>query len=352
MSLSIGIQLTTRCNLTCTHCFLDGSVNDLSMETLKNIISYAKANGCTCLSLTGGEPALHPRFAEIVGALAGNNITFTMITNGQNFTDTYQRIPLIAETLHSVDFSLDGATEEIHDLNRGNGTFRNVLRAVSMCSYKSIPFGIRMTVTRRNIEQLEEMALLAAKLGARELFILPLQPTPGTASLNFLPGPRDLDMIQEQVLRLRKIFRMKITLTAGYYSRDLLFVCPTLINDDLFVASSDEVSFCCHLTNYAGGIKGTEMIADLKKTGLREAHQLVKKAITGYKQNKTKDHKSGLLQRADYYPCWYCLKHFRKVDWMAEYPDNPWSADMLRQKSGREDEQETRQQTMIPEICK
>lgn len=351
MSLSIGVQLTTRCNLKCTHCFLDGSVNDLSMESMENIISYAKANKCTCLSFTGGEPTLHPRFSEIVETMAKNDFTFTMITNGKNFPEIDQSIHTLAGTMRRVDFSLDGATEDIHDLNRGKGVYRDVLRAVSICRYRSIPFGIRMTVTKRNIDQLEEMSLLAAKLGARELFFLPLQPTPVTASMKLLLNPCDLDMIQEQVLRLRKIFRIKITLTAGYYSRDLLFVCPSLTMNDLFVTSADQVSFCCHLTNYTGGIKGSEMIADLKKTGLVEAYQLVKNAVTSYRQTKTKDHQKGKLRRADYYPCWHCLKYFRKVDWMAEYPDNPWSSDMLEQTSGQDDTYGMRQKSVMKEHC-
>jgi len=36
----------------------------------------------------------------------------------------------------------------------------------------------------------------------------------------------------------------------------------------------------------------------------------------------------------DYYPCWYCLKYFKKVDWLMQFPDNPWSQDILRSRSG------------------
>jgi MoaA/NifB/PqqE/SkfB family radical SAM enzyme len=322
------------------------------METLKNIISYAKANRCACLSFTGGEPTLHPRFSEIVETVDKNNLTFAIITNGKNFPDIYQSIDNLEGPMRSVDFSLDGATEDMHDLNRGRGGYRDVLRAVSICRYRSIPFGIRMTVTKRNINQLEEMSLLAAKLGARELFFLPLQPTPLTASMKLLLDPADLDMIQDHVLRLRKIFRIKITLTAGYKSRDHLFACPTLTTNDLFITAADEAGFCCHLANYRGGIKGSETIANFKKACVSEAHQLVKNAVTTYKRNKIKVHNNGKLRKADYYTCWYCLKYFRKVDWMAEYPDNQWSADLLEHRSEQEDNYEMREKIMISERCK
>lgn len=334
MSLSIGIQLTTRCNLKCTHCFLDDSESDLSVEILRNIVSYAKTKKCTCLSFTGGEPTLHPQFPEIVETVKKNNFTFSMITNGKNFSDIYQSIDSLSGSMRRVDFSLDGATEDVHDLNRGKGVYRDVLGAVSICKYRSIPFGIRMTVSKRNIDQLEEMSLLAAKLGAQEILFLPLLPTPRMASMNLILSTRDLDIIQNQVLRLRKIFRIKITMTAGYYSRHLLFACPSLTMNDLFITAAGQVSFCCHLTNFRGGVKNSDIVADLKKVGLPEAHRSVRNAVERYKEDKKQRHDRGDFQREDYYPCWYCLKYFSKVDWMAQYSDNKWSADLLQQIAG------------------
>ena len=330
MTLTIGVQLTTRCNLDCTHCFVDRHGNDISMETLKKIIPFAKAYNCSCLAFTGGESTMHPKFPEIMQILAGNGMKFTMVTNGWNFADFYQNIKPYLTNIKTLAFSLDGATEDIHDLNRAKGSYRRIFQAISICRYKEIPFGLRMTVTKRNIHQLEEAALLAAKVGAEKLAIIPLQPTPRMVSLKLLLNPNDLKEIKEEVSRLQKIFTIKIILTAGYFDEDPLVSCHPLTMKDLFVTSKGEVSFCCQLSDYTGGEKGTDIIGNLEEVDLFEAHKRMIDAVAKYKKDKIQCLAEGKLSVLDYNSCWYCAKYFRKVDWMVGWPDNPWTEDLLQ----------------------
>lgn len=329
MSMAIGVQLTTHCNLNCTHCFVDCSGNDISMEAMEKIISFAKASNSSCLAFTGGEPTMHPRFPEIMETLAKNGLKFTMITNGWNFADFYQTIKHYLRNIEIIFFSLDGATEEIHDLIRAKGSYRKILQAISICRCKEIPFGLRMTVTQRNIHQLEEMVLLAAKVGSESIAFLPLQPTPRMAALNLLLHPDDLNKIREEASRLQKIFKIKIILTAGYFDQNPLALCRTLALKSLFITSTGEVSFCCHLTGYKGGERETDLVGNLEEMSLSEASQRIVDAVASYKNDKVLGFGEGKLSKLDYFPCWHCLKYFRKVDWMTEFPGNPWSKDLL-----------------------
>ncbi len=333
MSLIIGIQLTTRCNLSCTHCLVDLYGNDISIKNIKKIISFAKAYNCSCLSFTGGEATMHPKFAEIMQVLDKNGLKFNMVTNGWNFADFYQTIKPYRTNIKTIDFSLDGATEEIHDLNRGKGSYRRVLQAVSICKYKGIPFGLRMAITRRNINQLEEATLLATKVGAEKLSLIPLQPTPRTASLKLLLDLKDSKYIKEEVSRLQKIFKINITLTAGYFDEDPLVSCRPLTMKDLYISAKGDVSFCCQLTDYKGGEKDTDLIGNLEEISLFEAHKRMIDAVAKYNKDKIQRLSEGKLSKLDYNHCWYCLKYFRKVDWMAELPENPWSKDLFKTQS-------------------
>jgi hypothetical protein len=56
-------------------------------------------------------------------------------------------------------------------------------------------------------------------------------------------------------------------------------------------------------------------------------------AIGNYEKEKIQRLAEGNLGNLDYYPCWYCLKYFKKVNWLTQFPDNPWSQDILRSKS-------------------
>ncbi len=322
MSISIGVQLTTRCNLDCIHCFVNGSGDNLSLSSLEQIIAFAKACNCSCLDFTGGEPTLHPEFPEIVEMLSANALGFTMVTNGWDFVDWYQSVKRHLDTIRRVVFSLDGATEAIHDLNRAEGSYRRVLQAVSICRYKEITFGIRTTVTKKNIDQLEEIALLAAKIGAEELVLIPLLPTPRMAALKLILSPEDLEQVVEHAARLRKIFRMKITLAAGYFDPDPLALCPPMTMKQLFVTSKAEVGFCCHLNNYDGGAKDTDIIGNLDEMNLHEAHERMIDAVAAFRKEKIQRLEKQTFGTLDHFPCWYCLKYFKKVDWLAEFPGN------------------------------
>lgn len=329
----IGVQLTTRCNFDCTHCFVDRQGNDISLETLKKIIPFAKACNSSCLAFTGGEATMHPRFPEILQILAVNGMKFTMVTNGWNFTDVYQDMKAYLSSIKIIDFSLDGATEEIHDQSRTKGSYRRVLQAISICRYKKIPFGLRMAITKRNIHQLEDMVLLAAKVGAGSIALMPLLPTPRTASLKLLLNPSDLKEIKEEASRLQKIFTIKINLTAGYFEKDPLVTCLPLTMKDLFITSKGDISFCCQLSDYKDGEEGTDIIGNLEEMDLFEAHERMIDAVAKYKKDKIRLLAEGKLSTLDYYPCWYCVKYFRKINWIKEWPDNPWSEDLLKNQS-------------------
>ncbi len=333
MTFNIGVQLTTRCNLNCTHCLMDCYGKDISIKTIKKIISFAKAYNNSCLAFTGGEPTMHPKFSEIMQILAKNGLKFTMVTNGWNFTDFYQIIKTYITNIKRIEFSLDGATEDIHDSNRTKGSYRRVLQAIGICKYKEIAFGLRIVITKINIHQLEEMVLLAAKVGVERLLLIPLQPTPLTASLNLLLDPHDLKEIKNEISRLQKTFKIKIRLAAGYFDEDPLFSCRPLAMKELHISSEGEISFCSQLTDYKDGKKDTNLIGNLEEISLFEAHKCKIDAVAKYTKDKIQRLAEGKLSKLDYNPCWYCSKYFRKVDWMAEVPENPWSKDLIETQS-------------------
>jgi len=308
---------------------VDGSGRDLSLSVLEKVVAFAKACNVKFLAFSGGEPTLHGEFNEVVEMLAGNGLTFTMITNGWNFTEWFQTMKSRLSSIRRLGFSLDGATEEVHDLNRACGSYRRVLQAASICKYKDIPFGIRMTVTRRNIHQLEDMVLLAAKIGAEEVAIIPLQPTPRTTTLGIHLQPADFRRIHEESARLRKIFKMKISLTAGYFDPDPLILCPPLSMRQLYITSDGSMSFCCQLTDFGGGLRGSELMGNLAEISFYEAYQRMIDAVAAFTNRKVQLLCEEKLGELDHFSCWYCLKYFQKVGWMAEMTDDPWAKDLL-----------------------
>ena len=76
-----------RCNLSCTYCneFDDHSAPVPTPEVLSRINHLARL-GTTIITISGGEPLLHPDLDEIIRAIREKGIIATLITNGYFLT--------------------------------------------------------------------------------------------------------------------------------------------------------------------------------------------------------------------------------------------------------------------------
>lgn len=81
------IVVTRRCNLACTYCseFDDFSKPVPIVEMLRRIDQLA-ALGTTVITLTGGEPLLHPDLEEIICRIRNRGIIAIAVTNGYLLT--------------------------------------------------------------------------------------------------------------------------------------------------------------------------------------------------------------------------------------------------------------------------
>ena len=121
----VAFHLTDRCNLNCQHCLRDPGLQplDLPVALIERVLDQAKTvYAVDHVALTGGEPTLHPAFFDVVDAIAAREMTWNMVTNGSQMRfllDGFAEKPSRRAALSMLDFSLDGATEAVHDTIRG-----------------------------------------------------------------------------------------------------------------------------------------------------------------------------------------------------------------------------------------
>ena len=62
------IELTRKCNEMCTHCMVDATPDGphMSLDIFKNALDFAVFNKIKAISITGGEPTLHPEFFKFM----------------------------------------------------------------------------------------------------------------------------------------------------------------------------------------------------------------------------------------------------------------------------------------------
>jgi MoaA/NifB/PqqE/SkfB family radical SAM enzyme len=83
-----------RCNLACKYCNeYDDFSKPIPLETMKNRIDHLARLGTSIVTLSGGEPLLHPELDEIIAHMRTHPIIVGMITNGYLLTaDRIQRL--------------------------------------------------------------------------------------------------------------------------------------------------------------------------------------------------------------------------------------------------------------------
>ncbi len=333
----IVIELTNRCNLSCKHC-LEGrhgaNGGNLKIEIIQKILQGAMDHGFDRLSFTGGEPTVHPRFMEILGMANESGYKFGFVTNGWDFTSIYEELLPYRDRLTIITFSLDGAREATHDRIRGKGSYRRVMKAVSVCIVKDIPFTFNTLITSHTLKELKELTLLATKLGSRGLRFGYLIPTSQMVAEELDISPEEKRETESSISQLQKTSHIPIVMAHGYYTTDL-FPCAPLQMQECNIDWRGNITPCCHLSGHGEDVISEDVIDNLEKVSFSEAYQHLVKFTSEFKQEKLERHCSDELIDTDLFPCWYCLNYFGKLEWLKEYCENPWSRYIWTEKTQR-----------------
>lgn len=135
----LWFQVTgTRCNLTCTHCFISCSPDNLAFgyldrATIERFLEESKSEGVKEYYFTGGEPFLHPEMLDIL-ELTLRYGPASVLTNGTIMTDRIverlARIERAAPYSLELRVSIDHFDEAANDAIRGKGAWRMALKGV------------------------------------------------------------------------------------------------------------------------------------------------------------------------------------------------------------------------------
>ena len=69
----LEIEITTRCNLNCLHCYnRENKYIDMEYENIIKYVNFANDNNVNTLVISGGEAALHKDFKKICEYFAKN----------------------------------------------------------------------------------------------------------------------------------------------------------------------------------------------------------------------------------------------------------------------------------------
>jgi len=111
------IHLTTRCNLSCVHCYLDKqNVVDIDYKTIINIIKQFEAMQGFKILISGGEPLLYPKIFSLLEEIKDVKIRKILFSNGLLLTRDF--IEKLKGLVQEIQISVDGIAS--HNIFRNN----------------------------------------------------------------------------------------------------------------------------------------------------------------------------------------------------------------------------------------
>lgn len=178
----INLMVTGKCNYNCRHCFNSSDnadrMEEWDYDALLDLFDQAADCGVHSITLTGGEPMLHPRFNDIVRAIYERNMVFEHLTTNGHFLNE-DTLALFKELKADpqIKVSFDGVG--LHDwMRRHEGAQEDALRVFKLCAANGFHTKAQTQVHRRNIDSMKDTLCLMESIGVSFTHIIPTIPLP------------------------------------------------------------------------------------------------------------------------------------------------------------------------------
>jgi radical SAM protein with 4Fe4S-binding SPASM domain len=172
MPLSVGVELTNRCNLNCPECVTGSGEmirrkGDMDLDFYKRIITELKPSLLNVNLYFQGEPMLHPQFFSFISKSEG--IHTSVSTNG-SFLSVENSERIMTSGLNEIIVSIDGFDQEVYSKYRLNGDFYKVKEGIENLVAVRNRIGARVKiilqflVNRMNEHQIHAITCYASDL--------------------------------------------------------------------------------------------------------------------------------------------------------------------------------------------
>ncbi len=173
-------SVTHRCNLNCTHCYVDQDVSEMPYNEACNVIDQLSEAKNFILIFFGGEALLRNDIFDLMRYATEKNINVALASNG-TLINAEKAKKLKEIGVGYVQVSIDGL-KDIHEQIRGKDTYEKAISAIKHCLNEGLYTCIGTTITKLNVHQFYELVDLAKSLKVQKFEIVDFVPS-GKASL-------------------------------------------------------------------------------------------------------------------------------------------------------------------------
>jgi MoaA/NifB/PqqE/SkfB family radical SAM enzyme len=170
--ISATLELTSRCNLRCQHCYLGNQEEqharreeERSTEAVKTSLKEWADAGCLYLLITGGDPMMREDFAEIYRTACELGLLVTVFCDGilvdEAMVELFREFPP-----RKVEISIYGSSVETYELiTQTPRSYEAAWDGIHRLLASGVPVGLKTVLMTLNEHELDEMEAQAQALG-------------------------------------------------------------------------------------------------------------------------------------------------------------------------------------------
>ena len=206
---------TKQCNLSCVHCYASAirskSAGEMDTAAGEAFIRDLAAFNVPVILFSGGEPLMRSDLFDLAMLAREQGIRVALSTNGTLISkETSRRIKDIG--FAEVGISLDGIGDNNDKFRGHKGAFDDALTGIRNCVAEGLRVSLRLTITRRNYQEIPAIFNLVEEEGINRVCLYHLAYSGRGGSL------KDEDISHSQT---RDVIDMICERTLDFYRRGL-----------------------------------------------------------------------------------------------------------------------------------
>jgi radical SAM protein with 4Fe4S-binding SPASM domain len=206
--LVVSWNLTRKCNLKCSHCYINATSEELNgelnTEESKHLIDQIAEVSRPLLILSGGEPLLRNDVYELIRYGTEKGLRMGLGSNG-GLIDAKSARKLKEAGVKTVSISIDSHIPQQHDEFRGvTGSWSKAVNAIKALRDNDVLVQVNTTLTQQNYNQIDEIMSLAEEIGVENFHLFFLVPTGRGAKIADISPVMYEDMIKNTFAKTSK----------------------------------------------------------------------------------------------------------------------------------------------------
>ncbi len=163
------IELTSRCNERCLHCYIPHEYKntDIEPKLFYSVLEQCNEIGLLGLTFSGGEPMLHPRFLDFFKAAKKYDFSLNILSNLTLLNDEIVT-EMKSSRIASVQTSLYSMIPEIHDkITTIPGSWQKTYDGILKLVENDIPLQISCLIMKQNKDSWSDVIKFANELNVK-----------------------------------------------------------------------------------------------------------------------------------------------------------------------------------------